>query len=475
MALRNLSRRDFLRNASVVGSAALLSACAPKVVEKVVKQTVVVEKEVVKEVPKEVTVKETVIVAGTPKTVEKVVTTTPAPQMAATVVLWTYPYTENDNVNVFDPLNAIFNNQYPKVKMEVDVQPWGGRREKLYTAFAAGSGPDLFDGSSDTVPVYLEKGIALPLEDLLPKEAIEGFLEMHIGFFTGGGHVVGTPKMQFCDGPGANLTMMTELGKDPTVFPVTWDDMYELGDLAKAKGWYADEFSSWGWDFWMNIVQAGGTMYSEDGKKSLMNTQPVIDALTHIVKMFDLGYFPKEGAVNSAEAAGSIPDYFMEQLQVGNFEVGPTACVEIPKQVPSFALVPAPARSKDASHKAVSSNSGCSGWCISKNSKNVEASATWIAFMNEPSNMGLYHTLTAGIPPKEEARKYWKAQDCVMEWVAWTAPTNFFIKQDAQTLWQEGKVIFAPHAQAAILHVETVEEALDGVTKEIQAILDKQA
>jgi len=68
MSVRNgLSRRAFLR-LSALGASALVAACAPKVVEKVVKETVVVEKAVEK------VVKETVIVAGTPKVVEKVVT-----------------------------------------------------------------------------------------------------------------------------------------------------------------------------------------------------------------------------------------------------------------------------------------------------------------------------------------------------------------------------------------------------------------
>jgi len=68
VSVRNcLSRRAFLR-LSALGASALVAACAPKVVEKVVKETVVVEKAVEK------VVKETVIVAGTPKVVEKVVT-----------------------------------------------------------------------------------------------------------------------------------------------------------------------------------------------------------------------------------------------------------------------------------------------------------------------------------------------------------------------------------------------------------------
>ena len=60
---RQCTRRELLRYFGLAGSAAVLAACQPKVVE----VTKIVEKEVEK------VVKETVIVAGTPKVVEKVV------------------------------------------------------------------------------------------------------------------------------------------------------------------------------------------------------------------------------------------------------------------------------------------------------------------------------------------------------------------------------------------------------------------
>jgi len=82
MDRKKLSRRAFIRAAaaSAVG-VVFLGACEPKVVEKLVQQTVVVEKEKV--------VKETVIVAGTPKVVEKVVTPTavPAPEIKGEITI----------------------------------------------------------------------------------------------------------------------------------------------------------------------------------------------------------------------------------------------------------------------------------------------------------------------------------------------------------------------------------------------------
>ena len=66
--MHSQSRRKFLAGAGVAIAGTLLAACQPKVVEKIVKETVIVEGETQ-------VVKETVIVEGTPQVVEKVVTT----------------------------------------------------------------------------------------------------------------------------------------------------------------------------------------------------------------------------------------------------------------------------------------------------------------------------------------------------------------------------------------------------------------
>jgi len=61
-----LSRRGFLRVSAVGAAGVLLAACAPKVVEKVVKETVLVEKPVEKEVTKIVKEAVTVVAEAAP-------------------------------------------------------------------------------------------------------------------------------------------------------------------------------------------------------------------------------------------------------------------------------------------------------------------------------------------------------------------------------------------------------------------------
>ena len=64
-----------------------------------------------------------------------------APASEVTLQIWTYPRTENDAEIVYKPMMEKFAQEHPEIEPVIEVQPWGGRREKLYAAAAAGTPP----------------------------------------------------------------------------------------------------------------------------------------------------------------------------------------------------------------------------------------------------------------------------------------------------------------------------------------------
>ncbi|MDE0079416.1 MAG: extracellular solute-binding protein, partial [Caldilineaceae bacterium] len=92
-----------------------------------------------------------------------------------TIDVWAYPRTENDGDIVYAPLNEGFHAAHPDIMVQVEVQPWGGRREKLYAAAAAGEAPDIWDATTDTVPAYITKGVILGLDDLLTADDLADY------------------------------------------------------------------------------------------------------------------------------------------------------------------------------------------------------------------------------------------------------------------------------------------------------------
>jgi multiple sugar transport system substrate-binding protein len=475
MVKKRLDRRAFLKLAGSVTAGGLLAACQPKtvIVEKEVEKTVIVEKEVEK------VVKETVIVEGTPQVVEKmvtevvkeVVTATPEPIVKATLEIWTYPRTENDAELVYVPMMAKFKEQYPNITPEVDVQPWSGRREKLYAAAAAGESPDIWFATTDTIPAYIEKDVILPLTDMLTEEDLADYSDAEIEAASFDGQLYMPLTDAEVNGIGYNGELLTKLGYDPeTAKFETWNEIYTLAEKAKAQGYYVESLNTMSWSEWITTLhEAGGTVYSADRTKCLMTEQPAIDTLSRWVKEYENDWVPIEMAVANVDQASGLPDYWLSLEQV-TARTEDAACWRDVEANPDLQYVIGYPRHMDESLPFISGVVSGQGWAITRQSENKQADLIWLKFMIKPENIGLYSTLAGTTPVGTMAKRYWKPNPCVLEHVNRFSP-YLFSDQDANTLWQESKVVCGPHFQAAVLGEATVEEALENITNELDVIL----
>ncbi len=227
-----------------------------------------------------------------------------------TVEVWTYPRTENDAEIVYKPLMEKFNAEYPDIIAQIDVQPWSGRREKLYAAAAAGTPPDIWFATTDTVPAYIEKDVILPLTDLLTPEDLADYSVAEIGAASMDGQLYMPLTEGEVNGIGYNGALLRELGYDPATAKFeTWDELFTLGAQAKEKGYYLESISTMNWTEWLTAVhEAGGTVYTDDRTKSRMTEQPAIDALTRWVTEYENGWVPLEYAIGSDDEGEGLPD-----------------------------------------------------------------------------------------------------------------------------------------------------------------------
>jgi len=461
MGKQSLSRRQFLHLAAGAGVGTVLAACAPQVV----KETVEVEKEVIVEQTVEV---------ETEVEVEKVVTTTPLLAIEAELEIWAYACTENDAEIIYEPMMLGFHEIYPGIKTNFDIQGWGGRREKLYAAVAAGAPPDIWYSNTDTLLTYVEKGVAMPLDDCLSPEMLADFPQtlLDAGSWEGKLYVLAT--WLFVLGYGYNGELMGAVGYDPTSPSMTWDEIIDLGEKAKSKGWYVEGISLMDWSEWLvSVHQAGGTIFNDDKLSTNMTSQAAVDTLSRWVEEFKQGYVPLEGAIASAEAEETVPDFYMERIQLMRGHFWNTECATIAVSQPDFPFMPGGPRQKDSSAPLISGLSGGSGWSIAQLSEQKGAACEWMRYMARPEKVGLWGTLAIKTPPGELAQKYWQIDPCVREFTERNAPYQFG-GLDIQLLWQEGKVICAPQFQAAVLGEKTVEEALEACDAELTQLLQER-
>jgi len=154
---RTVSRRDFVRWAAVMASSVVAASCQPKVTEKVVQETVEVEK----------IVKETVVVAGTPQVVEKVITVEAAAKEPVRI-----RFSAWGDVQDKDVYTAM---AYEYMKAQSAVIPemeqyLGGYYEKVTANFAAGNAADIIYMQGWVWQPYQDSDLLLPLNEYIERD-----------------------------------------------------------------------------------------------------------------------------------------------------------------------------------------------------------------------------------------------------------------------------------------------------------------
>ena len=301
---RRLTRRHLLSTVARAGTLTLLAACQPKIVEveKVVKETVEVEK-IVKEV-----VKETVIVAGTPQVVEKVVekkvtsvvervvTPTPVPAVelkGEVMTVWKdddYWSSASGQTKV-----EMFNEKYPNVEL-IGIGAGGDYPfvQKVTTMVAGGDPPDLLGLTAGRIIHLGPTGI---FEELEPRIEVSPLMQRIWENMPGRGQELlfmgkqfGVPRDQSISIWFYNKDVFDAEGVPYPAIDWTWDDMVEIGQkvthpddnqylfVPGTKSF--QDASMWFW-------QAGGTLFSENCAHIDFDKEPNIMSMEFLVDLFN--------------------------------------------------------------------------------------------------------------------------------------------------------------------------------------------
>ena len=179
---KRVSRRDFLRAATLATAGVTLAACAPKEVivtkEVVVTQQVEVTKEVVKEVEKQV---------------EKLVTAVPVTEPVK------LNFFNRGGEYVFQTMDlqiAEFKKTHPNYEFELNSVAGYSHQEALLMMLAAGTGPDCWFDSVRTTGMLARKGVVEPIDDYLKATAdfkMENFTDNMFSCQTFDGKIWGIP------------------------------------------------------------------------------------------------------------------------------------------------------------------------------------------------------------------------------------------------------------------------------------------
>jgi len=286
MNLKVLSRRSFLKSAALSLGVAALAGCTPQVVEKVVKETVVVTQEKV--------VQQTV-------QVEKVVTSAPAgPQM----ITIRYHLRAGDEGLLWPAKVSAFNTANPNIKAVIEPVP-GGDVEyvpKIMAMHAAGTIGDAMWTSIGSVNhyQYANMGIIAPLDDLIASANFDSK-----PYFKGAwesskynGKQFGLPLLAH---PGAAMLLYNKTMFEKDGAPLPRDD-WKLDDMLEAAKHFTRASQQGGrTDSWGFLPFTGrlivmlvrcftgydGDIISPDGKKAMINAPKTKEALSWLYDAYN--------------------------------------------------------------------------------------------------------------------------------------------------------------------------------------------
>lgn len=149
MSSKIVSRRHFLTLTGAVAAGAMVAACQPKVVEKIVKETVIVE--------------------GAEKVVEKIVKETVEVQVPAaggTKSLRLSAWADISDAVVYQNISNAFVAKYPDMTVSVEQYP-GGYYQKVMANFAANDPADVIYFQGWMMPAYADNKALQPLDDYI--------------------------------------------------------------------------------------------------------------------------------------------------------------------------------------------------------------------------------------------------------------------------------------------------------------------
>lgn len=185
------------------------------------------------------------------------------------------------------------------IEVEVVAVPWDAIDEKLTTAVASGSGPDILQIGLSKLRTFADAGALLPLGDLIaerPALAPENFPEGVSGLSTAvGGEIVSIPWVSDTRVLFTRTDILAEAGFDAP--PATWDEVREYAKALTARGSGNYGYYIPQWDAPLPIQMTwsmGGEVIDADGNVDF-NTPEFESAVDLYTGLYADGSVPTNG------------------------------------------------------------------------------------------------------------------------------------------------------------------------------------
>lgn len=379
-----------------------------------------------------------------------------------TVTMWTYPviFDEAKNKAYWDGLVKAFEKKHDGVTVKVETFPWANRDTALATAIASGKGPDAVYLIPDQLPKYTKS--IVPAGDYMPASAKSDYTDFALKSVTVDGKPLATPILTSANPLICDKRVFDAIGEK--TYPSSWADLEALAPKLKKKGYYATSYSgdtqqTLNMTFYPLLWQAGGDVFSEDGKNVTFNDAAGVKALTYLKKLVEGGYTDKDLVTTTPK---------LEQTPTAK---GKVACTwqNTPADVEPFwgkenIVVQPPLKD------TASVGYGTVGALAMLKGADKKNTGDWLNFVAESKNSAGLQKAAGYFPARRSGGDLYP-DDKLQTAVGATLPSMDV--GPLQDKAREVQGVLAPEIQAALLGKKSPQDALDTAQKAAQAMLGR--
>ena len=285
-----------------------------------------------------------------------------------------------------------FMKENPDIIVEVQALPWANAHDKLLTAVASKSGPDVIQMGTTWMAEFVNAGALkdlTPYIDQYPELAPEQFYEGAVGTTKFGDKIYGIPWYTETRFLYYRSDLLAEVGyAEP---PKTWDELRDaakkLAERGEGKYGLSIDMNEQSLTF-MFARQNGSRLLDENGKP-LFNEPEFREAVEFLKGFFDDGSAPLDLGLDAVQA-------FAGDGIVPMFISGPWMINIIQTQAPDlegkWSVAPLPAKKNNLSVL------GGSNLTVFEYSKHPEEALAFIRYMSKKETQVKWNELTKSLP-----------------------------------------------------------------------------
>jgi multiple sugar transport system substrate-binding protein len=377
------------------------------------------------------------------------------------VTMWIYPVISDEARHraFWDDTVRQFTSAHPGVEVKVEIFPWANRDQALATAIAGNRGPDVVYLIPDQIPKYANN--IEPIDGYLDQAAKDDYHHNVRAAVTVDGKMMGAPILTSAQALVCNKKVFEAVGQSS--YPRTWQDVLDMAPAFKAKGYdvtmyNADVKQSLNITFYPLLWQAGGDVFSADGKSVAFDDDAGVRALNFAKRLIDGGF------VDKAQLTTTPP---IEQTRAAQ---GKVACTWqlAPQDVEKFwgkeniKVLPPLRESEQVQYGTVGS------LVMLKGARNKQATADWIKFATGTEPTKRYDVAASYLSPKKSTGALY-AGDPVLGELEKTV--SYTVVGPLHPKARDVMGLLAPEIQAALIGDKTPEQALADAAKAATSVV----